>query len=142
MGGSSLKLFCEAVFQMILKFVLRSGMPAWRQTAVRRWHTYSLVVFANSSCRHRFVYYFTSRKYTAKETIAPPKHIPVPIRRTISTPRMFVQAGLLSMAKRFMTPKKVSKKKMRGNLRLLFIDCPFNCSSDSRFIIQYSFACA
>jgi hypothetical protein len=80
--------------------------------------------------------YFKSRKYTAKETIAAPKHIPVPIRRTISTPRIFVQAGLLSMAKRFMTPKKVSKKKMRGNLRLLFIDCFFNCSSDSRFDIK------
>jgi len=38
---------------------------------------------------------------------------------------MFAQAGLLTMAKRFMNPKKVSTKKMRENLRLLFIDCPF-----------------
>jgi hypothetical protein len=74
-----------------------------------------------------------SRPYATKETIAPPKHIPVPIRRTTSTPRMFAQAGLLIMCKRFMTPKKVSTKKMRENLRRLFIDCPFNCPSDSRF---------
>jgi len=67
--------------------------------------------------------YFKSRKYIAKETIAAPKHMPVPIRRTISTPRMFAQAGLLTIAKRFMNPKKVSTKKMRENLRLLFIGC-------------------
>jgi hypothetical protein len=73
-----------------------------------------------------------SRKYGTKETIAAPKHIPVPMRRTTSTPRRFAHAGLLSMAKRFMTPKKVSTMKMRGNLCRLFIDCLFNCSSDSR----------
>lgn len=67
-----------------------------------------------------------SRKYATKETIAPPKHMPVPMRRTTSTPRIFTQAGLLSMAKRFMTPKKVSTKKIRGTLRRLFIDCSFN----------------
>ena len=83
-----------------------------------------------------------SPKYATKEMIAPPKHIPVPMRRTTSTPRMFAQVGLLIIAKRFMTPKKVSRKEMRGNLRRLFIDCPFNCLSDSRFIIKCSFACA
>ena len=65
-------------------------------------------------------------KYAPKETSAPPKHIPVPIRRTTSTPRMFAQAGLLSMAKKFMLPKIVSTKKMRRKLRRSFIDCPFN----------------
>jgi len=58
--------------------------------------------------------------------MAAPKHMPVPIRRTLSTPLMFAQAGLLIMAKRFITPKKVSKKEMRENLRLLFMDCSFN----------------
>ena len=57
------------------------------------------------------------RKYATKETIAPPQHIPVPIRRQTSTPRMYAQAGLLIMAKRLMTPKKVSTKKMIRNLR-------------------------
>ena len=70
------------------------------------------------------------RKYVTREKIAPPKHIPVPIRRTTSTPRMFAQTGLLSMCKKFMTPKRVSTKKMRRNPRCLFIDGPFNCLSD------------
>ena len=69
-----------------------------------------------------------SWKYHAKETIAAPKHPPVLMKRTISTPRMFAQAGLSTMCKRFMTPNKVSRMGMRRDLRCLFIDCPFSCS--------------
>lgn len=71
-----------------------------------------------------------SRKYAPKETIAPPKHMPVPIRCTTSTARMFAKAERFSMAKKLMTPKAVSMKKMRRNLRRSFIDCPLNCLSD------------
>ena len=53
-----------------------------------------------------------SRKYTTKETNAPPKLKPMLTVRKISPPRMFAQAGLLCTAKKFMTPKKVSTKKM------------------------------
>ena len=52
------------------------------------------------------------RKYATKEMNAPPKLKPMLTVRKISTPRMFAQAGLLSTAKKFMTPKKVSTKKM------------------------------
>src|SRR5436190_15396939 len=73
------------------------------------------------------------KKYAAKQKIATPKHIPVPIRRTTSTVRIFAQLGRLDMVKRCMIPKPENKKKIKRKLRLFFIDCPFNCSFDWRF---------
>src|SRR5436190_22106056 len=79
------------------------------------------------------------KKYAAKQKIATPKHIPVPIRRTTSTVRILAQLGRLDMVKRCMTPKPENKKKIKIKLRLFFIDCPFNCSYSYTiiFLIQY-----
>jgi hypothetical protein len=57
------------------------------------------------------------KKCAAKQKIATPKHIPVPIRRTTSTVRILAQLGRLDMVKRCMIPKPENKKKIKRKLR-------------------------
>ncbi len=56
-------------------------------------------------------------RYATKEKIAPPKHIPMPVRRTISTARRFAQAEPLVKAKRLKAPKAISTKHTHRKLR-------------------------
>jgi hypothetical protein len=57
------------------------------------------------------------KKCAAKQKIASPNHIPVPIRRSTSTVRILAQLGRLDMAKRIMIPKPENTKKIKRKLR-------------------------